>query len=147
MSKPTPTPRAAFRYWETFGTRWSDNDIYGHMNNSVYYHLFDTVVNNFLLKRGILSKNMRDPVYLVVANSCDYFAELAYPQDVEAGVLIEHLGRSSVRYRVGLFAQDAPLPAAEGHFVHVNVHPEKRTPLPIAPQHRAAFAPIAASSA
>lgn len=139
MTRPPPTHRDRFPHWEPLQTRWNDNDIYGHMNNAIHYQLFDTAVNNYLLNSGILAPDMRDPVYLVVSTACDYFAELAYPDRIEAGIGIEALGGSSVRYHVGLFRKGEATAAAQGRFVHVNVHPTERSAIGIAPAHRKEF--------
>ncbi|WP_370541725.1 acyl-CoA thioesterase [Actibacterium sp. 188UL27-1] len=138
MSRPTPNSRAAYPHFEILATRWADNDIYGHMNNAIHYQLFDTAVNGFLLREGILAgpgaakcRGDATTIFLVVSSSCDYFAELAFPQTIAAGLRIAHLGKSSIRYDIALFADDAETASAQGHFTHVNVHPQTRRPEPI----------------
>ncbi|OGB91374.1 MAG: 4-hydroxybenzoyl-CoA thioesterase [Burkholderiales bacterium RIFCSPLOWO2_12_FULL_67_210] len=113
------------------GTRWSDNDIYGHVNNVVYYSWFDTAVNAWLIERGALDIHGGGVIGLVVETQCNYFAPLAFPQAVEAGLRVAHLGSSSVRYEVGLFAQGSDDAAACGHFIHVYVDRETRRPVPL----------------
>jgi acyl-CoA thioester hydrolase len=133
----TPAARAQaktrdhYRVFRTIGTRWSDNDIYGHVNNVVYYSWFDTAVNAWLIERGALDIHGGEVIGLVVETQCNYFAPLAFPQAVEAGLRVAHLGSSSVRYEVGLFAQDSDSAAACGHFVHVYVDRETRRPVPL----------------
>jgi acyl-CoA thioester hydrolase len=105
-----------------------DNDAYGHVNNVVYYSWFDTAVNAHLIEQGVLDIYHGDTIGLVVETQCNYFAPLAFPQSVEAGIRVSHRGSSSVRYEVGLFAQGEPLTAARGHFVHVYVNKETRRP-------------------
>lgn len=106
-----------------------DNDVYGHVNNVVYYSWFDTAVNAWLIEQGALDIHHGQTVGLVVNTGCHYFASLAFPQTVEAGVRVAHMGTSSVRYEVGLFAQGAEMCAAHGHFVHVYVDKETRKPV------------------
>ena len=109
-------------------TRWKDNDVYGHVNNVVYYSFFDTAVNRTLIEAGALDIHDGPVIGLVIETQCTYFAPLAFPQTVEAGLRVAHIGRSSVRYEVGLFAQGQEQPAAQGHFVHVYVDRATRRP-------------------
>ena len=115
------TSRNDYRHFTTLTTRWSDNDAYGHLNNVVYYSLFDTAVNEALIRAGLLSIEQSPSVGLVVETGCRYFAPVAFPEIVEAGVRVASIGRSSVRYEIGIFQQGEDKPAAEGHFVHVYV--------------------------
>ena len=129
--RPQPEPRSAYRAFCSISTRWSDNDVYGHVNNVVYYSWFDTAVNRLLIERGVLDIHHGALIGLVVETQCHYFAPLAFPQPVLAGVRVAQVGRSSVRYEVGLFAGDAPESApcaARGHFVHVYVDRDTRRP-------------------
>jgi len=130
-SRPHAQPRTAYRTFRSIGTRWMDNDIYGHVNNVVYYSWFDTAVNAYLIEQGVLDIHQGDTIGLVVETQCNYFAPLAFPQTIEAGLRVARLGSSSVCYEVGLFAQDAPLCAACGHFVHVYVGRNDRQPRPL----------------
>jgi len=124
-----PLTRNNFRIFRDIATRWSDNDVYGHVNNVVYYSWFDTVVNATLIERGALDIALGDVIGLVVETQCNYFAPLTFPQTVAAGVRVAHLGRSSVRYEIGLFAHGADQAAAQGHFVHVYVDRSSRRPV------------------
>ncbi len=126
-----PQPRSAYAAFRPIGTRWSDNDLYGHVNNVVYYSWFDTAVNGYLIEQGVLDIHHGDTIGLVIETQCNYFAALAFPQPVEAGLRVAHLGGSSVRYEVGLFAQGEPMSAAAGHFVHVYVGRGDRRPRPL----------------
>ena len=121
--------RGRYRVFQTITTRWADNDVYGHVNNVVYYSWFDTAVNSHLIDQGALDIHDGDTIGLVVETQCNYFAPLAFPQKVEAGIRVARLGGSSVRYEVGLFAQGEPLTAAHGHFVHVYVDRHTRRPV------------------
>jgi acyl-CoA thioester hydrolase len=125
----TPEPRSAYRVFRTIATRWMDNDVYGHVNNVVYYSWFDTAVNGYLIEQGVLDIHRGDTIGLVVQTHCNYFSSMAFPQTVRAGVRVAHLGRSSVRYEIGLFADDAAVTAAKGHFVHVYVDRQTRRPV------------------
>jgi acyl-CoA thioester hydrolase len=127
--KPLPEPRDAYRVFRNISTRWMDNDAYGHVNNVVYYSWFDTVVNAHLIEQRVLDVAHGAIIGLVIETQCNYFAPLAFPQTVEAGIRVAHLGNSSVRYDVGLFAEGASVTAAKGHFVHVYVDRATRRPM------------------
>jgi acyl-CoA thioester hydrolase len=133
VPKPQPEPRSAYRAFRTITTRWMDNDAYGHVNNVVYYSWFDTVVNAHLIEHGALDPQHGATIGLVIETQCNYFAPVEFPQTVEAGLRVAHIGRSSVRYEVGLFVQDQPLTAAKGHFVHVYVDRATRRPVELLP--------------
>ena len=109
--RPMPELRSAYPVLRPISTRWSDNDVYGHVNNVVYYSWFDTAVNGYLIDQGVLDIHAGDLIGLVVQTQCHYFSPLAYPQPVLAGIRVGKLGQSSVRYEVGLFAGDAPVEA------------------------------------
>ncbi|MDP9899895.1 acyl-CoA thioesterase [Variovorax ginsengisoli] len=127
--RPTPSSRSAYRVFRPIPTRWADNDIYGHVNNVVYYSWFDTAVNALLIERGALDIHAGDTIGFVVETQCHYFAPIAFPQTVDAGIRVAHVGSSSVRYEIGLFAQGADVAAAQGHFVHVYVGRETKRPV------------------
>ncbi|MFZ4479211.1 MAG: acyl-CoA thioesterase [Rhodoferax sp.] len=131
FDKPQPEPRTAYRQFRRIGTRWMDNDAYGHVNNVVYYSWFDTAVNAYLIEQGVLDVEHGEVIGLVIETQCNYFSPLAFPQTVDAGIRVARLGSSSVRYEVGLFAQGEPLSAARGHFVHVYVDRQTRRPTPL----------------
>lgn len=103
-----------------------DNDIYGHVNNAVHYSYFDTAVNRYLIDMGSLDIQRGAIVGLVVETACNYFKEIAFPETIFAGLRVTRIGRSSVRFEVGLFREDDELAAAQGHFVHVYVDRETR---------------------
>jgi acyl-CoA thioester hydrolase len=127
-AKPQPEPRDAYKTFRTISTRWMDNDAYGHVNNVVYYSWFDTVVNAHLIEEGALDIHHGETIGLVVETQCNYFSSIKFPQTVEAGLRVAHMGKSSVRYEVGLFVQGEPFTAARGHFVHVYVDRVTRRP-------------------
>lgn len=131
--RPQARPRDHYRVFRPIGTRWMDNDVYGHVNNVVYYSWFDTAVNAWLIAQGALDIHAGEVIGLVIETQCNYFAPLAFPQTIEAGLRVAHLGSSSVRYEVGLFAQGEPLTAACGHFIHVYVDRQTRRPVPLPP--------------
>ncbi len=133
QEKPQAASRSAYRVFRAITTRWMDNDAYGHVNNVVYYSWFDTAVNAYLIEQGVLDIEHGQTIGLVIETRCNYFAPLAFPQTVEAGIRVAHLGSSSVRYEVGLFAQGEALSAARGHFVHVYVNRETRRPTALPP--------------
>jgi acyl-CoA thioester hydrolase len=127
--RPQARPRDHYRVFRSIGTRWMDNDVYGHVNNVVYYSWFDTAVNAWLIEEGALDIHGGSVIGLVIETQCNYFAPLAFPQPVEAGLRVAQLGRSSVRYEVGLFAAGEAQAAACGHFVHVYVDRATRRPV------------------
>lgn len=129
-NSPKAESRAAFRYFRTIPTRWSDNDAYGHVNNVVYYSWFDTAVNALLIERGVLDIHGGKTIGLVVETQCNYFSSLAFPQDVQVGIRVARIGTSSVRYELGVFG-GGDLCAARGHFVHVYVDATTRKPTPL----------------
>jgi acyl-CoA thioester hydrolase len=135
---PQAEPRSAYKVFRDIGTRWSDNDVFGHINNVVYYSWFDTAVNGLLIEHGALDLHSTKPgsmIGLVVETQCNYFAPLAFPEPVVAGIRVAHIGSSSVRYEVALFPGDEDQPcAAKGHFVHVYVDRATRRPAPLLPQ-------------
>jgi acyl-CoA thioester hydrolase len=141
-TRPHPEPRSAFAHTSSISTRWLDNDVYGHVNNVQYYSFFDTAVNRYLIAAGALDIHGGDTIGLVVETHCNYFAPLAFPQDVEAALRVGQVGTSSVRYEIGLFAPGQPLAAAQGHFVHVYVDRQTRRPVPLPPALLAALAPL-----
>ncbi|MRW93737.1 acyl-CoA thioesterase [Duganella sp. FT80W] len=108
-----------------------DNDIYGHVNNVVYYSYFDTAVNQYLIEAGVLDIHHGEVVGFVVDSGCSYFAPLAFPDVVHAGIRVSKLGNSSVRYEIALYRNNDPLPAAAGHFVHVYVERASNRTVPI----------------
>ncbi|NQW93845.1 MAG: acyl-CoA thioesterase [Polaromonas sp.] len=127
--RPQPEPRAAYRAFRTIATRWSDNDVYGHVNNVVYYSWFDTAVNGLLIERGAIDIHAGGVIGLVIETQCNYFAPMAFPGDVTAGIRVAHAGKSSVRYEVGIFSADTDhICAAKGHFIHVYVDRITRKP-------------------
>jgi acyl-CoA thioester hydrolase len=142
LTRSEPELRSAYRVMRPISTRWSDNDVYGHVNNVVYYSWFDTAVNGYLIDCGVLDIHAGDLIGLVVQTQCHYFAPLSYPQSVLAGLRVGRVGTSSVRYEVALFADDgrAQEPcAARGHFVHVYVDRHSRRPRPLSPAFIAAL--------
>ena len=138
-AEPVLSTRDDYRYLTTIDTRWMDNDAYGHVNNVVYYSFFDTAVNRWLIERGVLDIAQSAAVGLVVETQCRYFAPLTFPDRVTAGLRIAHLGRSSVRYEIGLFRNDDVHAAAAGHFVHVYVDRATRQSVPISETVRTAM--------
>jgi acyl-CoA thioester hydrolase len=134
--------RGDFALLNPLATRWSDNDIYGHVNNVVYYSWFDTSVNEVLISRGLLDPHGGAIIGLVVESGCRYHRPLAFPQRVEMGLRIGRLGTSSIRWEIGVFGGDAPEAAADGHFVHVHVDRETRRPVPLPDVWRAGLADL-----
>jgi acyl-CoA thioester hydrolase len=114
-----------------------DNDAYGHVNNVVYYSWFDTAVNQFLIVNGVLDIEHSPVIGLVIETQCNYFASVAFPDRVTAGLGVSKLGNSSVRYEVGIFREDEAVASAQGHFVHVYVDRSTRKPAAIPADMRA----------
>jgi len=131
VSRRPPASRADFKVWRTFTTRWADNDAYGHVNNTVYYEWFDSAVNAWMVEQGMLDIANGDPIALVVETRCTYAASLEFPEPVEVGLAVAELGRSSIRYRIGVFGAVSDSAAAEGEFIHVVVDRSTRRPTEI----------------
>jgi len=142
VSRKPPAGRADFKAWRTMTTRWADNDAYGHVNNTVYYEWFDSAVNAWMVEQGLLDIANGDPIALVVETRCTYAAPLEFPQTVEIGLAVAELGRSSIRYRIGIFAEGSEDSAAEGEFVHVVVDRASRRPVEIPSDWRSKFEAI-----
>lgn len=139
-----PEPRSAYRWFHAVTTQWRDNDQYGHVNNAVHYAWFDTAVNAWLIGRGLLDPGRGDTVGLVVATSCQYFSEAAFPDRVTVGLRADRVGTSSVRYGLALFRNDDEPSFSAGRFTHVYVRWPSRTPAPLSEAMRAALSGIAA---
>ena len=131
--------RENFPFIRAIATRWTDNDIYGHVNNAIYYHFFDTVINMYLIAEGGLDIQNGNEVGFMVRSECDYLSPLTYPGDVDVGVAIAKIGNSSVTYKTALFQPGSDQPAAIGSMVHVFVNKATNKPVPVPPQIRAAL--------
>jgi acyl-CoA thioester hydrolase len=142
-SRPT---RSDYPHFLAIATRWMDNDLYGHVNNVVYYSWIDTVVNRYLIDEGGLDISSDTVIGITAESGCRYFASVAYPDTVDAGLRIGRLGNSSVRYEVGIFREGEDEAAAEGFFVHVFVFRDTMRPTPIPARIRAAFERILAAA-
>ena len=138
-TRPQPVLRGRFPHFHVIPTRWMDNDVYGHVNNVIYYSYFDTLINRYLIDEGGLDFKNGGVVGIAVETTCRFHKSFAYPEDIEAGLAVSHLGNSSVRYEIGLFASGEASARAEGHFVHVFVDRDSMRPVPIGDQMRAAL--------
>jgi len=134
--------RADYRHFHPITTRWMDNDVYGHVNNVVYYSWFDTAVNQLLITSGVLDVERSPVIGLVIETRCTYFKAISFPERVTAGVRVAHLGNSSIRYEVGIFREDDDTAAAHGHFVHVYVDRDSRRPAAVPAPMRALLEPL-----
>ena len=140
----TPETRDRFKHFLTIPTRWMDNDLYGHVNNVVYYSYFDTVINEYLIREGGLDIHDGQVIGVCAESACQYKAAFAFPEDVEAGLRVAHLGNRSVRYEIGLFKEGREEAAALGSFVHVFVERASMKAVPIPDGLRAALAKLQA---
>jgi acyl-CoA thioester hydrolase len=134
--------RDAFPLLWPVPSRWADNDVFGHVNNVVYYSWFDSAVNGLMVARGLLDIHIGPIIGLVVESGCRYHRPLAFPQVAELGLRIARLGTSSIRWEIAVFGPDAPQAAAEGHFVHVHVDRQTRRPVPVPDAWRLALADL-----
>ena len=139
VEREIPEVRQRYPHFLRVPTRWMDNDVYGHVNNVVYYSYFDTVVNEYLIRSGVLDIEQSPVIGLVVETGCRFFKPLAFPDVVCAGLRVARLGRSSVRYEIGLFRNDDETAAAQGHFVHVYVERDSRRATDLPPGMREAL--------
>ena len=148
--RPAPQARSSYAVFVPITTRWSDNDVYGHVNNVIYYSWFDTAVNAYLIEQGALDYQAGSTIGLVVETQCNYFAPVSYPQAIEVGIRVAHMGSSSVRYEIGIFLAQADAAGAHsvasGHFVHVYVDRQSRRPCALPEALRKALAPLLRSS-
>jgi len=142
MSKAPHLTRFDFPKLIRISTRWSDNDVYQHVNNVVYFSFFDTAVNQNLLEEGVVDFRSNNTVGLVVDNHCQFFSSIAFPDEVFVGVAVEEIGNSSVVYRLGIFKNDSPELCALGRFTHVYVNRNDQKPTPIPPEIRSALTPM-----
>ena len=145
MSKPEIPTRADYGVFYPITTRWSDNDIYGHVNNVTYYAYFDTVANRYLIEEGGLDISDGTIVGFVVNSGCEYHAPITYPEGIEAGVRVDRLGNSSVQYGIAIFKAGEDTACAHGHFVHVFVERAENRSVPIPANLRAALEKILVS--
>jgi acyl-CoA thioester hydrolase len=134
-----PVTRALYRRFLPIPTRWMDNDVYGHVNNVVYYAYFDTVINQYLIEDGGLDIAAGSVIGLCVESHCAYARPVAFPDVLDAGLRVAHLGTSSVRYEIGIFARGQDAASAHGWFVHVFVDRATRKPTPLPAPMRAAL--------
>ncbi|HWH93977.1 MAG TPA: thioesterase family protein [Baekduia sp.] len=137
----------AYPHRMTIPTRWKDNDVYGHVNNVEYYAFFDTIINEYLIRAGGLDILRGPAIGLCAESHCAFAAALGFPEPVEAGLRVAHLGRSSVKYEIGLFGDGGATAAAQGWFVHVFVDRESRRPVAIPGAIRAALSRLVVSVA
>ena len=137
-----PRTRSEFSELRTITTRWEDEDVYGHINNVVYYSFFDTAVNGYLIEATGTDIRSLGAVGVVAETGCQFLRELRFPGDVQAGLAVEKLGNSSIVYRIGLFQGESDEPAAIGRFVHVYVTSEDRAVTPVPDAIRAAVSPL-----
>ncbi|MGZ3440301.1 MAG: acyl-CoA thioesterase [Polyangia bacterium] len=140
MPSPTPHRKSDYPHRLPIATRWMDNDVYGHVNNVVYYSYFDTVINRWLIDEGGLDIHGGAVIGLCVESRCAYLRALAFPDALEAGLRVAHLGRSSVRYEIAIFTSSDDTAAAQGEFVHVFVDRSTRRPVELPPRLREALA-------
>lgn len=139
MSKPSIPTRDDYKVFYPISTRWSDNDIYGHVNNVTYYSYFDTAANRYLIEEGGLDISDGRIVGYVVNSGCEYHAPITYPEGIEAGLRVDRMGNSSVQYGIAIFREGVAEAAAHGHFVHVFVERAANKSVPIPAQLRAAL--------
>ena len=139
MSRDVRPSRQDFRHFVAITTRWMDNDVYGHVNNVIYYSWVDTAVNSTLIERGLLDIASSPVVAVAAESGCRYFAAVSYPDAVAVGLRVASLGRSSVRYHAGIFRNAEEKASAEGHFVHVYVDRASMRPIPMPVEVRAAL--------
>ena len=147
MPRQQPDTRDRYAHFLTIGTRWMDNDVYRHVNNVVYYSFFDTAVNEYMLRAGVLDLDSSATVSLVAETGCSYFAPVSFPDVVHCGLRVAHLGTSSVRYEIGIFRNSDRQACAQGYFVHVCCDRATHVPVPMPAALRAALELLRMSAA
>ncbi|MFQ5766178.1 MAG: acyl-CoA thioesterase [Rhodospirillales bacterium] len=145
MTEDAIETRDRYPHFLGLQTRWSDNDIYGHVNNVTYYSYFDTVVNCYLIDAGGLDIQAAEVIGIAVETMCRFRKPVAYPEAIDAGLRVGKLGNSSVRYEIGIFRRGEDDAAASGHFVHVFVDRASGRPSPIPDPVRQALERIMAA--
>lgn len=143
--RPEPPTRAEYRVFRPITLRWMDNDVYGHVNNAVYYSFFDTTVSGWLVEQGIVDYERGQTIGLAVNSQCAYFAPISFPEAVTGGMRVDRLGSSSVTYAVGIFRGDEDQAAAAGTFTHVYVDRETRRPVPLSDEVRERLSAVQAA--
>lgn len=136
---------ADYGYVTTLTTRWNDNDVYGHVNNAVFYAYFDSVANDYLIGEGGLDIHASDVIGLVVESGCRYHAPVEYPATLRVGLRVDRLGNRSVTYGLGVFTTDSDDAVVHGYFSHVFVDRVTRRPVPIPEGIRTALKRIEAN--
>ncbi len=136
MSRPSPSKKNKYIAFYQLPTRWMDNDQYGHMNNVIHYSLIDTVVTNWQLEQDLFDTSAANIRFLVVESGCRYHAEAGYPDLINAGLRVGHIGNSSWSYEVGLFRNKEPLAFAEGFFSQVQVDAKSGKPTELSDQFK-----------
>jgi acyl-CoA thioester hydrolase len=142
MERTAATTRDDYRYFTTIQTRWMDNDVYGHVNNVVYYSFFDTAVNRYLIEQQLIDSSENGLIGLVVGTQCQYFSPISFPDEITVGLSVASIGRTSVRYNVAVFRQDDSLAAAQGHFIHAYVDCKARRPAVLPEGFRRKLEPV-----
>lgn len=137
-----PETRDKYRYFHSITTRWMDNDVYGHVNNVVYYSYVDTVANRYLIEQGVLDIEQGAVIGVAIESMCQFRSALAFPEKIDGGLRTTHIGNTSVRYEIGLFKEDEDEVSAVAYFVHVFVDRVSRKPIPIPHELRAALESI-----
>jgi acyl-CoA thioester hydrolase len=130
MGRAQPETRERYCWFLTIPTRWMDNDVYRHVNNVIYYSFFDTAVNQYMMREGVLDLGASPVICLVAETGCRYFSPVSFPDTVHCGLRVAHLGTSSVRFEIAIFRNDERTAAAQGHFVHVSC--DRNTHQPVA---------------
>ena len=127
--RQNPTNRSDYNIFSKMSTRWNDNDIYGHLNNVIYYELFDTAVNKWLINNNLIDIKNGNTIGLIVQSGCNYFSSFEYPEEIDAGIRVTKIGNSSIRYEVGLFKPNDDMASADGFFIHVYVDRVNNKPI------------------
>ncbi len=131
MAQSPQITRADFPHFVSVSTRWTDNDVYGHVNNALYYGFFDTAINQYLIAQGKLDIIRGGVIGFAAESHCQYLQPIAFPEEIDVGLRVGKLGNSSVRYELAIFKHGEMLAAATGHFVHVFVDRETQRPVPM----------------
>ena len=116
-----PDLKRDYAFFYKISTRWKDNDVYGHVNNVVYYEYFDTAVNKWLIENQLLDYKNGDQIGYIVQSGCSYFSPISHPSDLKVGIKVSKIGKSSVVYGVGIFLEKNDSASAQGYFTHVYV--------------------------
>jgi acyl-CoA thioester hydrolase len=121
-----------YPFRRTYPTRWNDNDMFGHVNNTIYYSAMDNASTYWFREQAGLDPFSSTWIAVLVTSSCRFVESAVWPDVIEVGMRSKHLGTTSLSWEFGLFRQADGALLATGEFVHVIIDREgSRRPMPL----------------